>query len=324
MADGIDINIFTGKAKEIANRVDNNNVKDGRIADKEISIFLNECERSGIDVEEESWYSKCADVFEKHMQSLQDKISKFVPPKQQHVEVPDAMYVEPTPEVKAMKVEDAKRAKIKNIKPAPTKEEICKGMYEKWKSKFKSSPLGLSFYEKLYDVIKTLNISSSSELRNLRTKNEKQKEEKIANKYQSVEERTMDEVIAVLAGESRLNPRSKGRFNGLFQLDQKSLNDLKRWAKNHPEIPEAKKIQSNMTIAKFRTLSGAKQLDYLIAFIIKSKNASDIEQDEKITPEQLWAMIKLPSKGQNENLIRAKRDSIQRVLQTNKIPYGIA
>ena len=40
MSDGLDINILTGRAKEIAAEVDNKNVKDGKLSEKEISVFL--------------------------------------------------------------------------------------------------------------------------------------------------------------------------------------------------------------------------------------------------------------------------------------------
>ena len=46
MTDGIDINILTGKAKDIALNIDAQNVKDNKLSDKEISIFLSECEKN--------------------------------------------------------------------------------------------------------------------------------------------------------------------------------------------------------------------------------------------------------------------------------------
>jgi len=115
MADGIDINVFTGKAKEIAIKIDNSNVKDGKIADNEISIFLHECKENNIAVEQESWYSKCADIFNQHAEALRKKISSFIPEKEQHVEVPDATYVAPPAEAIAQNIggteEQAKKIK---------------------------------------------------------------------------------------------------------------------------------------------------------------------------------------------------------------------
>ena len=60
MSDGLDINILTGRAKEIAAEVDNKNVKDGKLSEKEISVFLAECEKNGIEASKEPWYSKCS------------------------------------------------------------------------------------------------------------------------------------------------------------------------------------------------------------------------------------------------------------------------
>ena len=277
MTDGIDINILTGKARDIALNIDAQNVKDNRLSDKEISIFLSECEKNGVEVKNEPWYAKCG-----------------------------------PPEIRLMKQEEAREAKIKKQEEnVLTKEEICSKMFKKWSSKFKNSPLTESFYLKLYDVIDTLNV-------------EIPESDWDRENYSSPKEQAMDEVIAIFAGESQLNPRSKkGIYNGLFQLATPGLTEAKRWAKKNPEVPGMKNISDSMTINKFRNSSGELQLDYLVAYIGKCKEYSKIGKDEKITPGQLWAMIKYPFKGKNNKLVQQKTDSIANVFNNSKIQQGI-
>lgn len=191
---------------------------------------------------------------------------------------------------------------------AQQKAEICQNLYEKWSGKFKNSPLKQEFYEKLYDVIDVLKVSVS----------DWNKEE-----YTSPKEQAMDEVCAILAGESALNPQTEnGIYKGLFQLASLGLVDAKKWAQENKDVPGMKNINPKLTIKQFQKLDGEAQLDYLIAYIGKSKEYSKIGADEQITPGQLWAMIKYPFKGKNKGLINAKTDSIQNVFKNSKIAHG--
>ena len=308
MTDGIDINILTGKAKDIALNIDAQNVKDNKLSDKEISIFLSECEKNGVEVKNEPWYTKCGAEIDKQL----TKLKSYILPRQQEVAARDATRVEEPPEVRLTKQEEAREAKLKiHVDNVLTKEEICSKMFKKWSSKFKNSPLTESFYLKLYDVIDTLNV-------------EIPESDWDRENYSSPKEQAMDEVIAIFAGESKLNPKSKnGIYNGLFQLANAGLTEAKRWAKKNSDVPGMKNISDSMTINKFRNSSGELQLDYLVAYIGKCKEYSKIGKDEKITPGQLWAMIKYPFKGKNNKLVQQKTDSIANVFNNSKIQQGI-
>lgn len=199
----------------------------------------------------------------------------------------------------------------RNAKANINKQEIIMKLSAKWSKIFSKSPLKLDFYEKLYDIIDTLHCSIKESNFN-------------AAKYSSLKEQTMDEVIAIFAGEAQLNPKCVNRiYYGLFQLGASGLQSAKSWAKRNSEIREIKNITNNITISQFGQLSGSKQLDYLVAYIGQCKEYSHIAKDESITPAQLWSMIKYPSKGKDARLTKAKSDSIKRVFNNNKVPYGL-
>lgn len=184
---------------------------------------------------------------------------------------------------------------------------LCKKMHEKWNSYF-NTPLNLEFYKKLYDVIDDMKITIS----------DREFDRKL---YSSKKEQTFDQMIAILAGESQLDPHSrKGPYNGLFHLGEDGLKDAKQWAKDNKDVKGMKGISSSINLNSFRNLSGIKQLNYLIAYIGKSKEYSKIGKDAKITPAQAWVMIKSPFNGKDKNLIRAKNDSIKNVFKTSNIP----
>ena len=308
MTDGFDINNLTGKARDIAIKIDNKFVKDNKLSGAELSVFLADCKQNGIEVENEPWYAKCGAEIDKQL----TKLKGYILPRQQEVAARDATRVADSPEVRLMKQEEAREAKLRKQEDSVlTKEEICSKMFKKWGSKFKNSPLTESFYLKLYDVIETLNV-------------EIPKSDWDRENYSSPKEQAMDEVIAIFAGESKLNPRSKnGIYNGLFQLANAGLTEAKRWAKKNPDVQGMKNISNSMTITKFRNSSGELQLDYLVAYIGKCKEYSKIGKDEKITPGQLWAMIKYPFKGKNNKLVQQKIDSIANVFNNSKIQQGI-
>lgn len=309
MPDGIDINMLTGRAREIASEIDSKNVKDNKLSDKEISIFLAECENNGIEAEKEPWYSKYEAQISEHFSNLRKKVSEYIMPKEQNVAVRDATYVAPAPEAAMMK---RKETHSQKESLHLNKTELCRKMYNKWSSKFLKSPLKQDFYEKVYDIINTLNVKVP-------------KESWDKNEYSSPQEQAMDEVIAIFAGESELNPQRKnGIYNGLFQLAAPGLKEAKAWAKKNPNVSGMDNISDSMTITKFRNSSGSLQLDYLIAYIGKCKEYSKIDKDESITPGQLWAMIKYPFKGKNNKLVQQKTNAINNVFINSKVEQGIA
>ena len=194
-----------------------------------------------------------------------------------------------------------------------TKEEIVSKMYKKWSGVFKKSPLKESFYSKLYDVIKTMHCSVSDDKFN-------------SSEYSSKEEQTMDEVIAIFAGEAQLNPKCvNGPYNGLFQLGKPGLTEAKAWAAKHKNIPGMNNVKEDMTISEFLNISGEDQLDYLVAYIGKCREYSKLSPDEEISPGQVWAMIKYPFKGKsNSNITAQKNNAIKKVFINNEIPPGIS
>ncbi len=308
MTDGFDINNLTGKARDIAIKIDNKFVKDNKLSGAELSVFLADCKQNGIEVENEPWYAKCKTMLDKQLQHLKNYVAHQEVAPQDAIHNYRADVIPPSPispgvHMKSLtnKVEEAQLEKA----------EVCKKMYEKWSAKFSKSPLKQDFYEKLYDVIETLNVKIPES-------------EWDRENYSSPKEQAMDEVIAIFAGESQLNPRCKnGIYNGLFQLANPGLTEAKRWSKDNPDVPGMKNISDNMTITKFRNSSGELQLDYLVAYIGKCKEYSKIGKDESITPGQLWAMIKYPFKGKNNKLIQQKTDSISNVFENSNIEQGI-
>lgn len=87
MSNGFDINLITGKAKDIAYNVDNKNVKDGKLSGKDISVFLAECKQGGIDIEKEPWYQKFRDFLTQSWSVLK--------PNEEYIAERDATYVAP-------------------------------------------------------------------------------------------------------------------------------------------------------------------------------------------------------------------------------------
>ncbi len=262
----------------------------------------------------EKWY---ADLFvtsdnnSQNQPKTQDKVSTDIltPIIQTHEEQTDALKIDNSnniiaPDLKAL------NADKKNITRDINAEKIISNMYAKWSGKFKNSPLGRDFYSKLYNTIKILNCSiKDSDFKK--------------DIYSSKEEQTMDEFIAIFAGESQLNPATrKNIYRGLFQLAKDGLTDLKIWASKNQDVPGMKNIK-NINIEQFGRLSGPEQLDYLVAYIGKAKEYSKIPKNQSITPGQVWAMIKNPFKGQTNSKITAeKNSSIKKVFTNNSIQFG--
>ena len=233
----------------------------------------------------------------------------------------DAIFVPELP-LKDMLVTRKKEIDVQE--PQMQMHEFSTKLGKKWRKIFVNSTLTDTFFQKLCDVMTTLKIKVPDSEWN-------------KAKYSSPEEQALDEVIAIFAGEARLNPRTVGKvkgksmFYGLFQISQQGLTSAKHWAKEHPEIPGMKNIKQNMTLSAFRNLKGEEQLDYLVAYIGASRDASNISQDEELSPAKLWSMIKLPNldennpakKARRERTIAQKQDSIDNVFKNNKIPLGI-
>ena len=308
MTDGFDINNLTGKARDIAIKIDNKFVKDNKLSGAELSVFLADCKQNGIEVENEPWYAKCKTMLDKQLQHLKNYVAHQEVAPQDAIHNYRADVIPPSPISPGVRM----KSLTNNIEEAQLeKAEVFNIMYEKWIDLFSISPLKQVFYEKLYDVIETLNV-------------EIPESDWDRENYSSPKEQAMDEVIAIFAGESQLNPRCKnGIYNGLFQLANPGLTEAKRWAEKNPDVPGMKNISKGMTITRFRNSSGELQLDYLVAYIGKCKEYSKIGKDEKITPGQLWAMIKYPFKGKNNKLIQQKTDSISNVFKNSNIEQGI-
>lgn len=198
----------------------------------------------------------------------------------------------------------------------PLKAEIVSKMSNRWKNAFPKSNVGEKFYSKLYDTLKTLNCSISDKEFN-------------SEKYSCKEEQAMDEVCAIFAGEAQLKTTTigyvgkKATFYGLFQLSSDGLKSTKAWAAKHPEVSGMSNIKSNLTLDQFRRLSAETQLDYLVAYIGASKDASKIDKNETISPSKLWSMIKLPNlnedipqkKNRRDKTTAQKNDSIQAIIK---------
>lgn len=209
-------------------------------------------------------------------------------------------------------MEVAKNVRAEAAK-AKERAEVAGKMQEKWGKKFSASPLKGDFYEKVWVIMEELNIAVPEKSWN-------------KERYASPEEQAFDEVIAIFAGEAGLVPSKKnGIYHGLFQANADCLSTIKDYAKKHPDEKGMSNIRQDMTTAKFLTLNGKDQLDYLIAFIkvTKGKDWSKIPEGESITPAQLWAMIKLPATGNNPKYINAKVKAINEIFKVNNIPRGI-
>ena len=190
-----------------------------------------------------------------------------------------------------------------------SKDYIVDNMYKKWKGSFVNSNLGRDFYEKLYDVIDILHCEIDK------------KDFKAENYNGSIKAQTMDEVIAILACESSLNSKSRNYiYRGIFQLDENSLKTVKFFAKKY----NISGIKQNIGIEGFAKISGAEQLNYLIAHVAFGREASGLSQDEKITPSQLWAIIKKPKYGQKGGtLAQQKASAINKVFKVNSIEQKV-
>lgn len=296
-----DISKLTGILKSTAEQIDKQSNNNGKIDGVEISLFQSEA----------STIKKHGLISAKDYNSVFNNVNTTsfdFDPKDQYVCKQDKTYVASQIPLQAQSVENIE--KRKNVIKA--KNEITQKLYEKWHSKWPSSPLTQSFFEKLYYVIDILNIEVPESNWN-------------KEKYESAKEQAMDEVLAIFAGEAQLNPSTqKGTtYYGLFQLGKGGLTDLKKYAKAHPDEPGMNNISSSMTLNKFAKISGEEQLDYLIAYIGKCKEYSKIGKDEAITPAQLWAMIKWPFKGNDKDIINEKTNSITQVFTKNKVEHGI-
>ena len=198
--------------------------------------------------------------------------------------------------------------KVKNFRKAlglpqyDSKEYITDKMYQKWSTRSNTN-LDKSFYEKLYDIIKKLKCSIDEK-------------DFDTDKYHSTIEQTMDEVIAIFEVEAGLNSRTKnGIYNGIFQLDEKSLKTIQQFSDKY----KIDNVDKKISIEQFRELSGDKQLDYLVGHIAYALKSGNFSKDNNLTPEKLWAMIKMPNKWKNnETLITNKKNIIKSTLKNAK------
>lgn len=270
-----------------------------------------------IDIIGKKWYNSVLTISTEPSENIKqnqklsaNKNLKIITPSLKYqTEENDATIINKSNILIASRYENKKSPKI--LRDDFFKEEIASNMHKKWSKIFEQSPLSIDFYYKLYDVIKILNCKISD--CDFRSKN-----------YKSKKEQTMDEVIAIFAGEAQLNPKAKnGTYKGLFQLATTGLIDLKEWANKHKDFPEIKTIKNNIDINGFWNLSGSEQLNYLIAYIENAKEYSKISKNESITPAQLWAMIKFPFEGNiNSKITAQKKDAINNVFYKSNIKRG--
>lgn len=323
MNEGIDISILTGKAREIATNIDKKYVNDNKLNEGELSIFLADCKREGLEVEKEPWYSKCKNEIEKYLHKITKTVNINNVAKQDAIK-DTKQSIKPLDKKPMLRDNEKVEQSDSVLKGQLQKSEICEKMYKKWSLKFKAPSINQAFFEKLYDTLDVLKVEI--------TEDDWDKEN-----YSSPKEEAFDKVIAVLVGESKLNPQTVGYVNkratfyGLFQLSSGGLKAAKQWASKHKDVAGMNNIKTSMTIEKFKTLSGVEQLDYLVAYIGASRDGSKIDYDEKLSPAKLWSMIKLPNLDENvpaklkrrNRTIVQKADSIKRIFVANKIPFGI-
>ena len=105
MSDGIRLSCFTGRAIELARKVDSEGDNNGNLSESEISLFLVECENAKIEVKKEPWYSLLSKFFIDKMKTVepQDATRVALP------EVPELRQELVLPSVNSMILEEAKK-----------------------------------------------------------------------------------------------------------------------------------------------------------------------------------------------------------------------
>lgn len=270
-----------------------------------------------------------SNLIEKVLPNIREKIDNFIhelglefKPERRPIQKAERDAI-PDPINEAQKVENEKNAgktekaqKEKSDEIQKAREKIVDGLYRKWSKKFaKRTTVGKEFYNKLYDTIGKLHCKI------------KEKDFDPRN-YSSIEEQTMDRVLAIFANESGINPKEtttvkNKTYYGLFKFSPDGYKATVNWAKKHPNVSGMKNIDPKLSIKGYLSL-GSKQLDYLVALIGANREASGLTADEPITPEQLWSMIKSPYKGkENTNLTQKQAGVINRVFLVNRLDKGI-
>ena len=185
---------------------------------------------------------------------------------------------------KSSSEEDTTILKSDNYVTFKEEERIILSCYTKWKKLYKNSNFDKFFYAKLYDIIKELNCEIDNKSFN-------------KAKYSSKQEQTFDEVIAILSVECQLNSNSVSKnkkYYGMFQLGETGLKGIKQYVDRHPNDPDIKKVNPEIDLKNdYIKLSPIEQLDYMKVYLKYAKEASRVE-GKKITPAQLWTLIKLP------------------------------
>lgn len=187
-------------------------------------------------------------------------------------------------ELQAEKFTPAKAFQIKNSEDISESDmslhQRAEAIAEAWAEPYHVSNKNgefTKFVEKLYKLAKKLNI----------TKTNGGSWDK--SKYPTIEDQIVDELMAIFAGESSFDPRSKnGKYRGIFQLDQMSLNALK---------------MSNKVgrISAFANLSRIQQLEYFAAHIELGKTYSQLG-DKALSPAEAWRLVQYPAYGKPEKL----------------------
>ena len=277
---------------------------------------------------------KFSNLIEKVLPNIREKIDNFIhelglefKPERRPIQKAERDAI-PDPINEAQKVENKKNAgktekaqKEKSDEIQKAREKIVDGLYRKWSKTFaKRTTVGKEFYNKLYDTLGKLHCKI------------KEKDFDPIN-YSSIEEQTMDRVLAIFANESGINPKEKttvknkeGKritYYGLFKFSPAGYKTAVNWAKKHPNVSGMKNINPKISINEYLSL-GSKQLDYLVALIGANRKTSGLTADEPITPEQLWSMIKSPYNGkENTTSTQKQAGVINRVFLVNSLDKGI-
>ena len=176
------------------------------------------------------------------------------------------------------------------------------------------------FIEKLYDVAKELNITTTNHPYN-------------PKKYPTIEDQIVDEMCGIFAQESKFSPKSvspDAKYYGLFQFAQISLNDLNKQIQNKVLNVKKLNLKPLKNIQDFTKLSRLEQLDYMIAHIKNCKQYSGI-LNKSVSPKQVYAMLVDPWAGnvspneKQQKLIEEKSNIIdkQHIVRANKSPLKV-
>lgn len=130
MSDSIDIKFLTGKAQEIAQNndkydVNGNNTPDSKLSGAEISVFLADCEKEGINIEKEPWYAQFTNIIEDVRSKINSTISETTEVKQEITSAETTPLAKDSDGIKDMRANIAREAQSHGT-------ELTEEQIEKW------------------------------------------------------------------------------------------------------------------------------------------------------------------------------------------------